>query len=241
MRLISIIIPCYNESENIGRLVDSLRTIFAELLIYHRIELILIDDASTDDTYSRLLNSQHFFADVVDVLVVHNEVNKGLGGSLRVGFDLANGDIIVTVDADGAYDFQDMPLMLYDFKDKELDVLVASPYAIGGGIENVPSYRLMLSKVASKLYRILLRSDVTCYTSLLRVYKAEVVKSVEFTNNNHMALAELLVGVLLKRYNVADYPTVLHGRIGGQSSMKILRTVKDHLRLMVKTFYRVMR
>lgn len=237
--MISIIIPCYNESENVGRLIDSLRTLTDELSLYERLEVLLIDDASSDDTHQRLLDLQYTFADDVDVLIIHHEVNKGLGGSLRVGFDLAHGDIIVTIDADGAYDFHEILHMLYDFNSRELDVLVASPYAIGGDIENVSPYRLVLSKVASKLYRILLRSDVTCYTSLLRVYKAEVVKSVEFTNNNHMALAELLVGVLLKRYNVADYPTVLHGRIGGQSSMKILRTVKDHLRLMAKTFYKV--
>lgn len=237
--MISIIIPCYNESENVGRLVESLRTLIDELSSYERVELLLIDDASTDDTYMRLLNSQHFFADMIDVLIIRNEINKGLGGSLRVGFDLANGDIVVTIDADGAYDFHDILPMLYDFKDRGLDVLVASPYAIGGGVENVSSYRLALSVMASKLYRILLRSDVTCYTSLLRVYKANVIKSVEFTNNNHMALAELLVGALLKGYNVADYPTILHGRIGGQSSMKILRTVKDHLNLLIQTLRKV--
>src|SRR5436190_17083386 len=99
---LTLLIPCFNESDNISQLYEQLCIIQPELEQRGGFELVLVDDGSSDDTFARLSNT---FATWTNAKIVQHERNRGLGAALRTGFTHARGDVIVTTDSDGTYPF----------------------------------------------------------------------------------------------------------------------------------------
>jgi dolichol-phosphate mannosyltransferase len=96
-------------------------------------------------------------------------------------------------------------------------------------VDGVPPYRLVFSFGASLMYRLLVKWNIYCWTSLFRAYRQPVIKSVSIQSNDFLMLTEVLVNSIRAGYKVVEYPTTLHVRTFGQSSMKIARVTKAHL------------
>ena len=107
---ISVVIPAYNENETIGDVVA--RT------LRHVDEAIVVDDGSSDDTAMVARNS--------GAIVVRNEVNKGVLESLKTGFKSAKGEILVTLDADGQHDPDEIPGLLEPILDDRADLVLGT-------------------------------------------------------------------------------------------------------------------
>jgi dolichol-phosphate mannosyltransferase len=190
------------------------------------VEVVYVDDGSVDATYARL---QAITVNQADMHIVQHPVNKGLGAALRTGFANACGDVIVTADSDGTYRFDEIPALLSYMK-PDVDIVTASPYHKHGGIENVPTYRIILSRGSSFIYQIIVDRHIATYTALFRAYRREVVRCVPFESPGFLAGTELMVNAMLMGYKVAEYPTVLHSRQAGASKAKIFRIIRAHLR-----------
>jgi dolichol-phosphate mannosyltransferase len=156
---LSIIVPCYNEVENVTKLSNELLPVVEGLLIhggnespdiFHSVEMIFVDDGSRDGTYSRLKECFRNNNAGVSFKFLMHETNLGLGAAIRTGFLNADGDIVVTVDSDGTYKFSEIPGLL-SLLTSEVDIVTASPYHPQGGVVGVPAYRLFLSR-GSSLY-----------------------------------------------------------------------------------------
>ena len=242
---LSIIVPCYNEADNIQKLHDELLPVIENMLIHgwhdaskeiHSAEMIFVDDGSRDETFSKLKESFSGSnkSGVVFKFLKH-EVNLGLGAAIRTGFSKAEGDIVVTVDSDGTYKFSEIPTFL-SFLTPGVDIVTASPYHPAGGVVGVPANRLFLSRGSSFLYRILVDRHVYTYTCLFRAYRSEVIRNISFSSNGFLAGTEVLVKALLKGYRVAEFPAVLHRRMYGVSKAKIAETIFSHLRFQGRIF-----
>ena len=107
---VSAVIPAYNEEETVGEVVA--RT------LRHVDEVIVVDDGSTDDTSMVARNS--------GAVVVRNETNKGVLISLKMGFRLAGGEILVTLDADGQHDPDEIPGLLEPILDDRADLVLGA-------------------------------------------------------------------------------------------------------------------
>jgi len=151
-----------------------------------------------------------------------------LGAALHTGFASAVGDVIVTADSDGTYRFDEIPALL-SYMQPSIDIVTASPYHKQGGIENVPTYRIILSRGSSFIYQIIVDRHIATYTALFRAYRREVVRRVPFNSPGFLAGTELMVNAMLMGYHVAEYPTVLHARQAGASKAKIFRIIRAHL------------
>lgn len=226
----SIIIPCYNESENVLLMAEQLLLVIAELERRGPTELILVDDGSTDDT---LVQLNALAARQPGIRVFNHQQNRGLGAALRTGFAQAQGEIIVTTDSDGTYPFTEI-IPLLERLTPEVDIVTASPYHPQGGVAGVPRYRLILSQGASLLYRLLLDWRLHTYTAMFRAYRREAVQRVPSTANGFLMPAEWLSHAILLGYRVAEFPTVLHVRQYGQSKAKVLRIILAHLRFQAR-------
>jgi dolichol-phosphate mannosyltransferase len=235
---LSIIIPCYNEVDNVAKLHDELLPVVEELVAHgwhnalekiYSVEMIFVDDGSSDDTFFRL---KELFGNGVNEGVkfkfLKHEKNKGLGAAIRTGFLNAGGDILVTVDSDGTYRFSEISALL-SYLAPEVDIVTASPYHPEGGVIGVPAFRLFLSQGSSFLYRILVNRHIHTYTCLFRAYRSEVVKKIHFNSNGFLAGTEILVNAMLRGYQVAEFPAVLHKRSFGVSKAKIAQTIIAHL------------
>ncbi|MBS3169546.1 glycosyltransferase family 2 protein [Candidatus Woesearchaeota archaeon] len=225
----SLIIPCYNEEEGIPPLAAKIAPVLTELGQKFALELIFVDDGSKDKTFE-LLN--HYFGSRPDTKIICHEKNKNLGAAMRTGFAAATGDFVATMDSDCTYDPQGLVEMM-KLIDDCTSIVTASPYHPRGGVENVPGYRLFLSKGITLLYRLVTGIKIHTFTALFRVYTKDVVKSVQFHSPDFLATAEVLVNAHAAGHTIREYPAVLHVREYGVSKIRLLRVMRSHARYLL--------
>ncbi len=234
---LSVVVPCYNEEDNIGKLKTEFFPVM-EKLIGSRlpdgaqidlIEIVFVDDGSKDSTYQTLKSAfGSYDHPAIAVKFEKHEANRGLGAALKTGFKAVTGDVIITTDSDGTYHFSTIPEMLRHLT-KDVAIVTASPYHPKGEVVGVPPFRVFLSRGSSLLYRILLNWKIHTYTALFRVYRREVVDQIPFAANDFLGQTELLVKAMLKGYRVDEFPAALHRRVFGVSKARLIQTIKSHL------------
>lgn len=229
---LSVVIPCFNEEANVRGLASRLGPVLVGLMHrYASVEVVLVDDGSRDGTWQAM---EAFAASAGQAFVVRLErhsANLGLGQAIRTGMSASTCDVLLTTDSDATYRFEDIPALL-DMLAPGVDLVTASPYHPLGGVDNVPASRLIFSRGASLLYRVLVRHDIHTWTALFRAYRSHVVRHVPFASTGFLAGTELLVNAIDAGYRAVEFPTVLHARRHGVSKARILRTIGAHLRLM---------
>lgn len=228
---LSLVMPAYNESEGVHQTAEAVRNILAYLSKSHDVEVIFVNDGSKDNTAELLTNE---FKDDARVRVVSHERNKGLGAAIRTGLQHAKGDVIVTTDFDGTYPLNTIPQLLARMVVDDADIITASPYHPNGHVEGVPRYRLLFSFGASLLYRLLVSWRIHTWTALYRGYRRRVVETINFESNDFLAGTEILVRAIQAGFKVTEFPTTLHVRTFGQSSIKIFRVTRNHLKFQMR-------
>jgi dolichol-phosphate mannosyltransferase len=231
---LSIVIPCYNEVENVLRLQKEFLPVALELAETRSVEVVFVDDGSTDGTHHALVRA--FGEDSETGMLLRFEqhrVNRGLGAALRTGFAAARGGIVVTTDSDGTYKFSEIPALLSCLT-SGVDIVTASPYHPAGRVAGVPAYRLLFSRGCSAIYRLLADWRVYTYTCLFRAYRREIIRSVTFESDGFLAGTELMVKAMLRGYQVAECPAVLYRREYGESKAKLMRTVLAHVKFQAR-------
>jgi len=220
----------FNEVENVPRIRDELLPVVEELAKLHAVEVILVDDGSMDSTREKLDGA---FSELGDpnlrFEIVSHKVNRGLGAALRTGFALCSGDVVVSVDSDGTYPFNEISDLIFCLE-PDFDLVTASPYHPNGSVEGVPAYRLLLSRGCSLGYRFLVDRQIHTYTCMFRAYRRGVIDNVVFESDGYLGVTELMVKAMLQGYRAAEYPAVLRKRSIGASKANIVRTIRDHLR-----------
>lgn len=232
---VSLVIPCFNEEEVLLDLFSALNKLAPLLAKNYETEVILVDDGSQDKTNELLLD---YAQQRKNVKVLKHNVNRGLGAALKTGFANATGDAIVTLDSDLTYDPLEIPGLLA-IMNGTADIIAGSPYHPEGECENVSPARLLLSKVLSKIYRIVLRtSDIYTFSGMFRAYRSKVIRDVSLESNDFLVTTEILVKAIKKGFKIKEYPTTLHGRIAGFSKLKVLHMIARHLKFIFDLIFR---
>ncbi|MDZ8055082.1 MAG: glycosyltransferase family 2 protein [Aulosira sp. ZfuVER01] len=229
---ISIIVPCFNESEGIEALKKKILPRLADLRLLGTVELICVDDGSTDDTFSKL---QQYLGKHAQI--IRHPKNKGLSAAIRTGILHSTGNIICTLDSDCTYDPKQL-IALLDLMSPGVDIVTASPYHPEGRVKNVSAWRLFLSKGLSQLYRLVLPQRLYTYTSMFRAYRREVLESVPITHPGFLGMVEILAEAMLRGYKVVEYPAELSIRVFGQSKLRVARVIWSHLKYISKLIFR---
>jgi dolichol-phosphate mannosyltransferase len=234
LKRISIVVPLYNERDGVPMLAETLSQLAARLAPQYELECVLVDDGSQDGTTEE---ASKYFAWSSLVVLVKHECNRGLGAAVRTGFGKASGDVVCTIDSDCTFDPLQIPRMLEVMDQQKVDIVTASPYHPEGGVENVPPWRLLLSRGASILYRRICACKLYTYTSLMRLYRRPVIETVAFSSDGFAATTELLLRASHHGYKVAEIPMVLRSRVMGVSKMKVMYTIRTHLALMTRALW----
>lgn len=227
---LSIVMPACNEEDALRLLPERLYPVLTELSATHETELVLVDDGSKDATWLVLEHLRDMPAPCNVVLGRHG-VNRGLGAALRTGGELASGDIIVWLDADGTYPFPIVEALVASIE-AGADVATASPYHRDGGVEGVPAYRLFFSRGASMCYRVLVDRHVNTWTAMVRAWRADVLAGAVSAENGFLYVAMTLVEARRRGATIAETPAVLARRQVGVSKAKVFRITRAHLRYM---------
>ena len=233
MATLSVVVPCYNEADGIGQLKEKLVPILDQVGARHEVELVLIDDGSTDDTW-HLLNEM--FGSRPRTKVVKHERNLNLGAALRTGVMKSTGEWIANMDSDCTYD-PELLLPMLEKMEQGTDLATVSPYHPQGGVVGVPFYRMFLSKTLAAIYRSILRKKFYTFTALMRVYRRAVYDQIASPANDFTCLAEMMLKALKQDLRVAEIPAVLSVRRFGESKMKTARVIRAHLGLLRRLLF----
>jgi dolichol-phosphate mannosyltransferase len=227
---VSVVVPCFNEAEALEALAGRLRDARAALPDPGALDVVLVDDGSTDDTAARAAAA---FSGFGGFRMLRHERNRGLGAALRTGFAAARGDVVCTLDADGTYDPGEVPRLLERLTDG-VDIVTASPYHPRGRADGVPGWRLLLSRGLSLLYAMALPGRLHTYSSLFRAYRRAVVERLAFQSDGFPAVSEIMARALLSGARVAEYPTTLHARTTGRSKLRTAPVIRAHVALLAR-------
>ena len=214
----------YDEEANVERTVAAAKQALGPA---QPLEIVIVDDGSTDRT--RTL-AEALSASDPSVRVLTHARNRGRGAALRTGFAGARGLFIAAIDADLSYDPALILKMLEELEDDPaLDIVIASPYVRGGGLENVPAGRRLLSRWGNRLLARAFGADIATVTGVFRTYRAEVLKEIELHSEGKRIHLEILAKALASGFRAKEIPATLRARTGGMSKTKLAATSWDHL------------
>jgi len=218
-RALSIIIPAYNESENIIDTLENTAGALGPLRLSH--EILVIDDGSSDATADLVASNLHRFP---NVRLLKNERNMGFGWSYRRGVDAAALSHIVMVHGDNAWGAETL---------RDLFGRVGDADVVIGYTRDMWSSRTwtrtMISKAYTGVINLITRRRLKYYNGL-QVHQAPVLKSLRIESSGYGFQSEVLVKCLRRAKSVIEVPMDLTERKKGESKAFRLKNVADVLR-----------
>lgn len=213
-----IIIPTYNEKENIEKII---RAIFALEKSFH---VLVIDDGSPDGTAAivkSLMNSEF-----KDRLFIHERSGKlGLGTAYIAGFKWAlerDYEYIFEMDADFSHDPNDLPRLYAACHDEGYDLAIGSRYVSGVNVVNWPISRVLMSYFASKYVRMITGFKVNDTTAGFKCYKRRVLETIELDKIRFKGYAfqiEMKFTAYKIGFRIKEVPVIFVNRREGESKM----------------------
>ena len=223
---LSIILPTYNESSTIEKMLDAIATATP-----HRIktEVLVIDDDSPDGT-SKIVDSYIQKSKGVVSFRIHTRKGKrGLSSAVIDGIGLAHGKFILVMDSDFSHPPQIISTMYDELVNNGLDIVVGSRYVEGGKYEGWPLTRKLISKVGNGLAGLWLGLDVKDSMTGLFALKKDLIKNLSFEAIGYKILLEILVKT--KGAKVKEVPFVCVNRQEGSSKFSF-SIINDYFKLL---------
>lgn len=217
-----IIIPTYNENENIKKIISIIREIRSKTEVI--LEVLVVDDSSPDGTSVTVKNIQLQEPENNRMLhLITREGKKGLSSAYCDGFRWAiknNYDYVIQMDADLSHDPNDVIRFLK--KINEYDIIIGSRYKTGINVVNWPLRRLFLSYFANVYARIFTGIKIKDLTSGFKCMKVNALKNININNIKSEGYSfQIEVNFLFhnKNYRIYEMPIIFHDRTVGQSKM----------------------
>ena len=211
-----IIIPTYNEIENIESIIEA---VFSTTIA---VAILVVDDESPDGTGQKVLSLMERFP---KRLFLESRSNRtGLGSAYVHGFQWAlrrNYAYIFEMDADFSHNPKEIQPILA-LLEKEADLVVGSRYIKGVNVVNWPLSRILLSYFASLYVRLITGMPIKDATAGFVGYRSEVLKAIEIDQVKFVGYAfqiELKYKAWLKKFKLIEHPIVFTNRVKGKSKM----------------------
>ena len=204
---LSIIIPVYNEYDNIDNVIRSIKAVRLPSEISET-ELILVDDGSSDGTAEKL---EKYKSD--KTIVVHSsEKNSGKGAATRTGITYVTGDIVLIQDADMEYDPNDYTALLRPFIDGQAEVVYGSRFLRKWWPEGMAWPNWLANRLLGLTANILYFAGLTDEATAYKMFRADILRSLNLKAQRFELCPELTAKVLKKRYKIIEVPISYKGR-----------------------------
>jgi len=237
--MIYILIPIYNEEDNIENLANNLHNLNLAQEIY----FVFSDDGSKDNSIA-LLN-KYFKNDKFHV--ISDGINYGPGHAFNIGIQLilkhstSANDIVITLESDNTGDYSLIPIMVAN-NNLGYDLILASVYAQGGGFQKTSFFRKLISFLANMFFRAVFDIKVLTLSSFYRCYDINLLKRLESKYSEHIieetgfiCMLEILLKAIKVDAKVLELPMQLKSdNRNGKSKMKIFKTSMLYLKFLFK-------
>ena len=198
---VTIGIPAYNEEKNIASIIVKLKKISSRIIV--------CNDGSTDST--------GLIAKELGAMVINHQKNQGYGAAIKSIF-LKSKEIgtkvLVTLDADGQHDVNEIDKLLKPITDDKCDIVIGSRFL--SETENVPSYRKLGINVITKLTNASIKKNLTDSQSGFRAYNKKVIEQVQLSDSGMGVSTEILIKASSKEFRIAEVPITIS--YGGDTS-----------------------
>jgi hypothetical protein len=224
---IMIVIPAYNEAENLSYLLPKI----PKKINGFDVGVLVIDDGSIDQTNQIVQEHGH--------PVVSNMINRGGGAALRLGYDIlkeAAGNICVTMDADGQHQPEEIEALVLPIINDEYDVVIGS--RIIGTREKDNPLRIAGVHIFAAIISSLLGKRITDPSSGFRAFKMEKIKTIDLYEDQYHT-SEMIIEAIKKGLRVKEVPiTILKRKFGKSKKGKDLIYGYHFAKIIVKTWWR---
>ena len=210
-----LIIPAYNEEENILETVKKIKEYSEE------IEYVVVNDGSTDNTEKVLVENNINYIKLVN--------NLGIGGAVQTGYKYAyenQYDIAIQFDGDGQHDVTYVPKICEPLLNGQADMCIGTRYLDKSSSEFQSTFmRRLGSNIISIFIKLFTGKKITDPTSGFRAVNKEVIE--EFSKNypTEYPEPESTVSLLVNGYTVKEIPVSMNERVGGVSSIRLWKTI----------------
>jgi dolichol-phosphate mannosyltransferase len=230
-----VVIPAFNEQENLAQLFSDLEG--RRELLDHAVRIVIVDDGSSDLTPTLI----EAYDGVLPVELLRFEENQGPGAAFRAGFERAlalapENAFVVTLEADGTGDLEALPRMLAAARNGA-DVVLAD-----WEMTNVAAHRRFCSAAAGWVVRKALGIDAKTVSSFFRVYRATILRAAFERHGDHLiresgfaCKAEILAKMASMGARIVEEPVALDwSRRNGESKMPVLKTMVAYWRMLFR-------
>lgn len=229
MKNIAIIIPAYNEQDNILKLINKIKHLLPRSSIY------IIDDSPGNQT--------NFIINKKKINYYHRKKKLGRGSAVLYGIKKAilvkKYNIFIEMDADFSHDPKELIKNINYFTKNNADLLISSRYLKNSKIINWPISRKIFSFLSNYLTRIILQLKISDYTNGFRIYSkraaVKIIKNCGKIGDGFIILSEILLVLHLCKYRIFETSTIFINRVRGESSVN-LKLIFSSLIGLVKLF-----
>lgn len=231
-----VIIPTYNEAENITEMITAIRNLQTNF----RIGILVVDSNSPDGTGKRL---EELKKDISSLQVLHQPRKMGLGFAYLDGFQYFQKNLldqyqaVVTMDADFSHNPKYLPLLLEQLD--RFDVVVGSRYVTGGGLDKWSQKRIWLSRFANAYAKFLTGIRLNDLTSGFHCFRSHALQQIlrhKISAEGYAFLIELKFRATLEGFRISEIPVVVADRTKGQSKIS-KRVILESMIIPWKMFY----
>ena len=203
MKKLSIVIPVYNEKDLV---IDVLKKVRSLKIDKTDIEIIVVDDYSTDGTRDILKKKGIKFVDKI----LYHDVNQGKGAALKTGFSEVSGDVVIVQDADFEYDPMEIPKVVKPVFDGKCDVCYGSRFLDSEykGYKKNQWANKLLTKLSNKMTKLNVTDMETCY----KAFKADFIKSIDIKEKRFGFEPEITAKVAHAKLKLIEVPISYYPR-----------------------------
>ncbi|MBI1369239.1 MAG: glycosyltransferase [Planctomycetes bacterium] len=202
MRL-SVVMPVYNEAATIRRVVERVRAVGLDM------ELIIVDDGSTDGTRDELAK---IAAEMTDLRVIYHDHNKGKGAALATGFKHATGELVIIQDADMEYDPAEYPELIKPIVDGNADVVFGSRFISSHPHRVLYYWHSVGNRLITLFSNMFTNLNLTDIEVCYKVFRREIIQGITIEENRFGFEPEITAKIARMRCRVYEVGISYSGR-----------------------------
>lgn len=204
--LLSIVIPCFNESPTLRACVEQVLDIADQTL---NLEVIIVDDGSTDDSHAVAveLETSH-----PAVRAIRHDSNRGKGAALRTGIEHATGDYVAIHDADLEYDPHDLKRLLEPLRQGKADAVIGSRFMASGAHRVLYYWHSVANRILTLFSNMLTDLNLTDIECCHKVFRHDVIKSIDIKEDRFGVEPEIIAKIARQRLRIYEAGVSYNGR-----------------------------
>lgn len=223
---VSIILPTYNEKENISILIPQLEEILKKQVL--KSEILVVDDNSPDGTalIARQINENYG-----NIKIITRLKKEGIGAALREGYNKAEGKLIFSMDTDLSFDTNMVPVILKRLNEG-YDMVVGNRYSSKGDYETKTlsiKAKKFVSKFGNKFLRFITGIDIHDFSTNFRGMKRETWQNIKTKEKTNILLFEMILLTHYHGFKVGEQRVIFKERLYGKSKLNLVKEAPKFL------------